>query len=86
MACSMGYIVDSALKSQASYYLDLSFLPSVPSLDEDLAQNDDWGLLLFSQISSFLSYDHVFCIHKILGQMDEFDHGLRLFFIEFMYE
>ena len=34
-------------------YLDLSFLPSVPSLDKGLARNDDWGFLLFFQISSF---------------------------------
>ena len=53
MAYSMEYTVDSALKVQTSHYLDLSFLPSVPSLDENPTQNDDWGLLLFFQISSF---------------------------------
>ena len=52
MACSKGYVIDSVLKSLASYYLGLSFLLSVPSLDESLARNDDWGLLLLSQISS----------------------------------
>ena len=34
----------------------------------------------------FLSYNYVFCIHKILGRMDELGHRLRLFFIEFMYK
>ena len=48
-----GYIAGSALKSLASYYLGLSFLSSVASLDESLARDGDWGLHLFSQISSF---------------------------------
>ena len=38
---SMGYTVDSALKGQASYYLSLSFLPPVLSLDEGPTRNDD---------------------------------------------
>ena len=48
-----GYIAGSVLKSLASYYLGFSFLPSVPSLDESLARDVDWGLPLLSQISSF---------------------------------
>ena len=36
MAYSKGYIASSVLKSLAFYYLDLSFLSSVPSLDESL--------------------------------------------------
>ena len=35
---------------------------------------------------SFLGYDCVFCIHEILGRMDEFSHGLRLLLIELMDE
>ena len=31
---------------------------------------------------SFLGYDRVFCIHKVLGWMDEFSHRLRLFLIK----
>ena len=34
----------------------------------------------------FFGYNRVFCIHKILGQMDEFDHGLRLFLIKLVDE
>ena len=49
----MGYTIDFALKVQASYCLDLSFPPSVTSLDEGLAWNDGWGFLLFFQISSY---------------------------------
>ena len=47
-----GVSIDSVLKGQTSYYLGLSFPPSVPSLDEGPALIDDWGFLLFFQISS----------------------------------
>ena len=39
----------------------------------------------FSSLS-LLSYDRVFCIHEVLSRMDEFCHGLRLFFVKFVDE
>ena len=42
----------------------------------------------FHSLSSLplLGYDRVFCIHKVLGRMDEFSHGLRLFLIKLVDE
>ena len=34
----------------------------------------------------FLSYNCVFCIHEVLGRIDEFNHGLRLLLIKLMDE
>ena len=33
-----------------------------------------------------LSYDRIICIHKFLGRMDEFSHGLRFFLIKIVDE
>ena len=45
------------------------------------------GVCFYSLRSlSLLSYDRVFCIHKILGWMDEFNHGLRLLLIKLVDE
>ena len=33
-----------------------------------------------------LSYDRIICIHKVLGRMDEFSHGLRFFLIKIVDE
>ena len=48
MACSMAYTVDSVLKGQPSC-LGLSYLLFIPSLDEDLVQNDADDQLPFSR-------------------------------------
>ena len=52
-ACSMACIVDSMPKGLPSCYLGHSYLPFIPSLDGDLARSGAWGLLPFSQLSSF---------------------------------
>ena len=45
-------------------------------------------VISFHSLSSFplLGYNCVFCIHKILGQMDEFGHSLRLILVKFVDE
>ena len=42
----------------------------------------------FHSLSSLplLSYDRILCIHKVLGRIDEFSHGLRFFLIKFVDE
>ena len=42
----------------------------------------------FHSFNSFplLGYNCVFCIHKILSQMEEFSHGLRLILVKFVDE
>ena len=46
-------LVDSVLKSLASCCLNISSLPSAPSLGKDLVQSGAGDLLPFSQVSSF---------------------------------
>ena len=52
-ACSKAYTTNSVPMSLPSCYFSLSSLPSFPSLDEDLAQNDAGDQFPFSQLSSF---------------------------------
>ena len=52
MGLLKGYIASSVLKGLASYFLGLSFPPSVPSLDKYLARDGDWDLRPFFQTSS----------------------------------
>ena len=42
-----------------------------------------YGVCLHSLCSlPLFGYDRIFYIHKVLGQMDEFNHGLRLFLVK----
>ena len=81
------YNFDFLLGGLSSYYLNPSYLPFVPYLDEDLVQSVARGVG-FHPLSSLLllSYNCVLCIHKVLGRMDEFSHGLRLLLIKLMDE
>ena len=69
----MACTADFMLKGLLSYCLGLSFLLHVPFLDE-----------VFGQYC--VQDDRVFCIHEVLSRMDEFCHGLRLFFVKLVDE
>ena len=69
----MACTADFALKGLLSYCLGLSFLLHVPFLDE-----------VFGQYC--IQDDRVFCIHEVLSRMDEFCHGLGLFFVKLVDE
>ena len=81
----MEWIVDSKRKGLPSCHLGPLYLPSVPFLDEGLGVACG---VCFHSLSSLplLGYNRVFCIHKVLGRMDEFNHGLKLFLIKLMDE
>ena len=62
-----------------------SFVSSVPFLDEGLRVA--CGVCFHSLCSlPLLGYNRVFYIHKVLGQIDEFNHRLRLFLIKLVDE
>ena len=82
MACTTDYV----LKGLLSYCLGLSFLRTSLFWTRSLV-----GMAYRIRLRSFgslslLGYDRVFCIHEVLSRMDEFYHGLGLFFVKLVDE